>query len=412
MRPPPIVLSEAPSAVTLEGSKIWKPLLVCPNPELARRIRGALAEVGTQEAQLLTEYPSGPAVPALAERSGSNICFVDVTSDRERAFALISDAAAAIPVVAVSPEKDADVILHCLWRGAREFVSEIGPEAMRAVFERLSRGFSSSPAARRPGALYCVVPAKPGCGASTIAVHLAMQMRANGKILVVDADPLTASVGFILKLKSEFHLGDFVRDWKRMDEDLWSRLKVPFSGMDVLLAPETPASKLEIGGALADGMAEFWRERYDATLLDFADPRAAIESGFIPLADRVLLVMTNELAALHAAQRTITLLQLSTAETGRLAIIVNRYTSDAGLKSADLKTVLQAEPFAILNNDYAAVQNALLDGRPVPRSSRFRTSVGALSTKLVGKTAPAEKHAPWYSFLHARAQPKVSTTRI
>ena len=70
-------------------------------------------------------------------------------------------------------------------------------------------------------------------------------MRAGGeaKVLLVDADPLTASIGFMLKLKSEFHLGDVLRDWKRMDEDLWTRLTVAVCGMDVILAPESPTSE-------------------------------------------------------------------------------------------------------------------------------------------------------------------------
>jgi len=377
---------------------VWRPLVVCPNAALARDIEAALLGAGIAGAQAAGEYPQTAAFAGLAARRRANVCFVDVDSDQERALLLISEASASMPVVAVNPRKDGDLILRCLRRGACEFLSESAPEAVRGVFERLLR--SRTPrSGRRPGTVYCVVPGKPGCGASTVAVHLALQMRAGGKVLLVDADPLTASVGFMLKLKSAFHLGDVVRDWNRMDEELWSRLTAPFAGIDVLLAPEAPIARLEIGRSLAGEFMAFWRERYDAVVVDAPDLRTAAESGLAAHADQVLLVTTNELAALHATRRAIEFLDLSAAERGRLRLVVNRYVPAAGLKREDLKTVLQVEPYAVLSNDYEMVQGALLDGKPVAPNSRFRSSLCALSEQLQGKTPCEPKRGSWRSRL-------------
>src|SRR6185369_2737464 len=92
--------------------------------------------------------------------------------------------------------------------------------------------------------VYCVMPGKAGCGAGTVAAYLAMELKRSGvsKVLLVDADLVAASSAFFFKLKSDFHLGDAVRDWSRMDDDLWSRLTVPYQGVDVLLAPQNPAT--------------------------------------------------------------------------------------------------------------------------------------------------------------------------
>ncbi len=379
----------------------WKPLLVCPDRELARAIRAVLVELGVSEAAVAGEYPPRGEIAGLGSRQGCNICFIDVLSDQDRALELISEAAGAMPVVALNPQKDADLILRCLRRGAGEFLSAPTTETVRGIFERLSKTPASQPAAKSTLA-YCVVPGKPGCGASTVAVHLALQMRASGKVLLVDTDPIGGSIGFMLKLKSEFHLGDVVRDWKRMDEDLWARLTAPFGGMDVVLAPEMPVARFDIGRALSGELMKFWKERYSAVVLDLPDLRLAAESGFLHHADQILLVTTNELGALHGTRRALEFLEQTVADRGRLHLIVNRYTPATGLNRDDLKTALQLEPYAMLSNDYETVQDALLDGKPAPADSRFRASILALARQLEGKPAAAKKCTSWRELLHLR----------
>ena len=190
------------------------------------------------------------------------------------------------------------------------------------------------------------MPGKPGCGASTLAVHLAIQARAAGGAgLLVDADPLAASAAFLFKLKPEFHLGDMMRDWKRMDQDLWGRLTLPACGIDVLAAPEDPAVRLEFGRQAAD-LCAFWRERYQTVVVDLADIRAAADSGFAALADTILLVTTNELAALQTTRRALTCLDQAGADRSRLRLVLNRYTPATGLKREDVQKALAVEPFA------------------------------------------------------------------
>ena len=372
----------------------WKPLIACPQTEIARQLRSALQELGIAEARHVPEYPRTGTIVALAAKHDCNICFLDVASNEEHALQLISEAASAMPVVALNPRDDADLILRCLRRGACEFLSHPVAEPVRSLFERLARGRARATGGGA-GAVYCVVPGKPGCGASTLAAHLAIQMGAGGgaRGLLVDADPLTGSIGFMLKLKSEFHLGDVLVDWKRMDEDLWRRLTAPSSGIDVLLAPENPSTRIDVGRQLAGELAAFWRERYDTVVVDTPDIRVAVESGFAAIADHILLVTTNELAALHATRRAIEYLDQSLRDRTRIRLIVNRYVPATGIKHEDLKTVLQIEPFAILGNDYESMQTALLEGKPAPPESRFRIGIQALSRQLRGEASPGKKAA-------------------
>ena len=383
-------------------SVTWKPLLISPDPDLARRLAAVLDELTPGAAAVRTEYPPMGAMAALARESGSNICFLDAATNAEHAQFLIAEAAPLVPVAALHHRNDADLILRCLRRGACEYLADPGLEAVRSVFERLARAHGS--ASRPTGAVYCVVPGKPGSGASSLAVQLAAELRAGGKarVLLVDGDPMNGSVAFQLKLKSEFHLGDALRDWHRMDDDLWARLMIPAGGVDVLPAPESVTTRIEVSPATTASLCGFWRERYAFTVLDLPDVRAAVDCGFAAVADSLLLVTTNELAALQSTRRAIGYFDSGAADRTRLRLILNRYMPATGLKREDIKTALGLEPFEILANDYEVMQTALLDGRPAPPNSRFAQSVQALGARLEHKPAAAKPNGSWISALFHR----------
>ena len=294
---------------------VWRPLIVCPQPDVYRRLHAVLTELAVEQPCTLTEYPRSGAIAAMAERNACNICFLDAATDCEHAQLLISELAPSVPVVALHPRNDADLILRCLRRGASEFVADPTMDAVGGVFERLARTRSDA-VYRAPGLVYCVVPGKPGCGGSTLAANLAIQLHRDGAnpVLLVDGDQLTASIAFMLKLKPEFHLEDVQRDWARMDDDLWARLTVPAFGVDVLAAPEDPTRRTEVSRQFAAELCAFWRERYEIVVLDLPDVRTAADCGFTAQADLILLVTTNELAALQATRRSLRYLD---AERGR-----------------------------------------------------------------------------------------------
>lgn len=365
-----------------------------------------LMELGCALPHTVTEQPLPGTMTALIHQSGCNICFLDIAGSEEHALQLAAETAALIPVVVLSPMRDADLILRCLRVGVREFVCDPTVEQIGDILERLARARTSmSPPSL--GTVYCVIPGKPGCGASTLAAHLAVQFGAHGaaKVLLVDADPLTSGIAFMLKLKTGFHLGDVLRDWNRMDEDLWSRLRTRGWGIDLLLAPENPATALGLNREIAADLMAFWRARYDTIFLDTPDIGAAGNYGFAAEADHLLLVTTNELPALHAARRALAYLDETASARTKLKLIVNRYNPASGLKQSDLNAALDAKPYAILSNDYKALQDALLEGKPVAEASSFGRGISALSRQLRGGSAalPAsgqKTSASWFRFLH------------
>ena len=109
---------------------------------------------------------------------------------------------------------------------------------------------------------------------------------------------------------------------------------------------ERPGLRIEIDRGIARQMLEFWRERYDAIVVDGGDLRSAVESGFAELADDILLVTSQDLAALCMPRGgRIELLDLASGTHGKVRLVVNRYAA-AGMKREDLRAALQLEPYA------------------------------------------------------------------
>ena len=384
-------------------NQIWKPLVVCPHRDLSNRVRTAFTELGIASPASLPDYPRMGSIAAAAAQGGCNVCFLDVASNVEHALLLIAEAAPLMPVVALSARKDADLILRCLHRGAGEFVADPTAQQFRLALDRLGR-LRGTVAASRPSTVYCVVPGKPGCGASTLAMHLAIELKRAGasRVLLVDTDVRGGTIAFLLKVKADFHLGDAVRDRQRMDSDLWARLTVLCHGVDVLLAPDNPAALTEIDRVVAADLIHFWQSQYEAIVIDTAGAEpGAVE--FVRLADQILLIATNELVALHATRRSVDYLEKNAIDRRRLRLVVNRYSPATGLKREEVESALKLEPYVLLANEYEIVQQAVLEGKPVGPGTRFERGMRALTARLTGKEAPEVKKPAWLGLLPRRS---------
>jgi len=108
-------------------------------------------------------------------------------------------------------------------------------------------------------------------------------------------------------------------------------------------------------------------------------------------ANELLLVTTNELPALQAAQRALSYLDTNRIGRWKIRLIVNRYLRDIGLSREVIGTALHTEVFETLPSDYEAVQKALLEGKPIQASTTFGKGIVEIVNRLGGKSAPGSK---------------------
>ena len=369
--------------------------------ELRRLLAGELPTAA------LTVLGTCPSRAALAElvASGMQLCFLDVASDQGTAFAAMSvlgSSCPEVPVFALLRSNDPDLILQCLRQGASEFlIQPFTSDQFRGALAKMSR-FHPSRAAEPESRtrVYCVMPGKGACGATTVACHLAFALKRQdaGKVLLADMDGLTGTLGFLLKLKSSYSFVDALAHAGSLDADVWKALVTPCHGVDVLLSPENPADSI---GDAADPapILGYSRRAYATVVLDSGGAYGDWNVSLARMCDELLLVATNELAALHAVQRVQAYLGSTGADRSKVRLVINRYSDEAGLRREGIETALQSEVFATLPSDYETIHRSLMQGKPVPSGSRFGKGIARLARQLAGRDGVGEKRSGFSGFL-------------
>jgi Flp pilus assembly CpaE family ATPase len=193
-----------------------------------------------------------------------------------------------------------------------------------------------------------------------------------------------------LKAKSAYSFLDVLQRADELDDDLWNAMIREVNGVDVLLAPDL---MLENSQDLKDPapILEYARHIYDVIVLDTNSVYGDWNLNSARAASELLLITTNELPALQAAQRALSYLDSNRIGRWKIRLVVNRYLRDVGLSREVIGTALHTEVFETLPSDYDAMQKALLDGKPIPTSTVFGKSMVQLVDRLGGRPQSSGK---------------------
>jgi pilus assembly protein CpaE len=385
----------------------WKALLICPDRDITGELTPLLdACLPRMQVFEMQSYPARQVLAEMSGPQGPNICFLDVCSDRERGLQVLAELAGltdAMKVIVLAPEKDPDLILRAMRYGAVEFlVQPFSGYQLETAVERLA-GILASGGAEQ-GRVYAVMPAKGACGASTLAANLAPQLKRAGKkkILLADFDALTGTLAFLLKLKSNYSFMDALSRATTLDTDIWKGIVTTAGAVDALLAPDAVVEGLH---DLRDSTAvlEFARGVYEAVIVDSCGVYGSWNLAIAKFCDDLLLVTTNELAAVQATQRALVYLEQNRVNRSKVRLIVNRYHKEHGLSREVIETALHVDVYHLIPSDYDSVQKALIEGKPIPLNSAYGKSLTQLVERLSGKeeTAPAPKRGSAFSTLKA-----------
>jgi pilus assembly protein CpaE len=360
------------------------------NALVRREVPGArVVEIGHYpEPHLYSEMATDPPALVLLEVS-------DPPEQAMEAIQACSQLLHGIPIITVLKKNDPEFILRCLRLGAAEFLLQPVTQAqLKACCDRvlqLGRGGEG-----QGGKVYCVVPAKGASGATTIAVNLPRLIKQNGheRVLIADMDPVTGTLSFQLKVRCMYSFVDAISHREGLDTEMWKTLVTTHNGVDVLLAPDKPG---DVSGGIGElgGLLEFVRQQYDIILLDTGNPFSPWTLELASLSDEIVLVTTNELTSLRSAQRVLAHFARHRVDRSKIKLVVNRYNTDIGLNQEAIETALRCDVFHVVPSDFEAVNEALVNGKPVPNASNFGKSVQQLAERLAGlKEGAKKKPAP------------------
>jgi len=378
-------------------SGTWKALFICPNQKIIRDLAPLLRKhLPTFSGHDLNAYPTRHQLAEVFSAESPNMCLLEIGETPDAGLGLIPDLLrleAKLPIIVVLPSNDPELVLRCLRQGASDFlIPPFTSEQVEGMLQKIARLQPNRPIGGG-GKIYCVMPAKGGCGASTIASNLAYQMkRGNKRILLADLDPLAGTLSFLLKIKSNYSFMDALARSQDIDADLWKGIITSRNGVDVLLSPEVMTEGMS-DLKDASSIIEYARGVYDLVVLDTGSVYGDWNLSQAQLADEILLVTTNELTSLQAVQRALGYLDANNVGRHKLRLIVNRYDRHTGLSKDVIGTALHTDIFHILPSDYEAIQKSLMEGKPMGMATSFGKSVIALVDRLAGTSEAPKKNS-------------------
>jgi pilus assembly protein CpaE len=379
--------------MSLTDARFLLTLLICSQKKLSNDLTPLVTKaLPLAPVQGLAGYPSRPQLVQLLRSFRARLCFLEFTDTPNDAFQTLDTLkvlAPDLPVVAVLSGNRQELVLECLRRGAAEFLTvPLTPEQLNECLTKVMRLIRTPSDESVGGKIVAVAPAKANAGATTLACSLAaaVKKRASGKALLADLDPLTGTVSFLLRLKSGYSFMDVLQRSSQLDSDLWKQMVLPSNGFEVLLAPEAAADpNAEI--TEADSLLQFAQARYDTVIVDLAPGGTQWNLSVAAACDELLLVCTNELLSLHAAQRMLAWWERSGIEMKKVRLVVNRYSAGQGLVAERIPEALGQEVFAVLPSDSDGISKALMDAKPAGSGTAFGREVAKLATRLL----PEEK---------------------
>jgi pilus assembly protein CpaE len=382
-----------PEAARINGN--WKALFVCPNSKITKELAPILQHfLPAFTSHEVSSYPTRHQTADLLATQQPSLCFLEVSDPADRALGLIPELLRVdpkLPIVVVLPNNDPELVLRCLRQGATDFLLlPFTIEHVDAALRKIARLHPGR--TKNPGKVYCVMPAKGGCGASTIASNLAYQLKRLGdkRILLADLDPLAGTLSFLLKIKSSYSFMDVLQRSGEMDVDLWKAVVTSRQGVDVLLSPEVMAEGVsEVADARS--IIDYARGTYELVVLDAGGVYGDWNLSQAQMADEILLITTNELTSLQAVQRALTYLDNNGVGRWKVRLIVNRYDRHTGLSKDVIGTALHTDIFHLMPADYDAIQKALMEGKPLAPNTAFGKSMAGLVDRLGGSSEMPKK---------------------
>ena len=297
-------------------------------------------------------------------------------------------------VITVHPSADSNTILAAMRAGANEFVHPPWADHLPSALQRMANASSLDDDPNRKGKIIAFLSAKGGCGATTLACHIAvdLQRQTNKKVLLADLDFVSGMIGFLMKTETSYSILDAVQNLSRLDESLWKALVgEPKRGLSIMPAPRSFAEYQTPSRDDLRALLRFMRTQNDWTILDLGRSLNTVAANIYDEIDQILLVSVMEVTALHGLKSIVRRLSESGESLDRVQLVMNRVPKMMDMTSDELAKILGRPLYASLPNDYPSLYQSYSSGNLLPENNLLAQQFGVLTSKLAGRPVAKPK---------------------
>ena len=311
-----------------------------------------------------------------------------VADELATAVAQIKATAGNPAVVLVGNSADPEIILRGLRSGADEYVYPPVEADLSAALDRIGTQRAKTKAGTRPrGKVLAFMGAKGGCGTTTLACHLAVELgrQTNLLVLLADFDIDSGLVGFLMKAQSRYTLADALASAHRLDLSLWKALvSNGRPNLEVLMAPPASPTREIPDPRSFRYIVPFVRGTYDWSLLDLGRGITPQMAGTLAEVDETYIVTTSDIPALHQAKQIIQTMLDGGFGQHHLHVILNRVPKRMEVSLEELDRMLGVPVYATLPDDYGALYEAYSNGTLLAPNSNLGRHFARVAARMSG----------------------------
>jgi pilus assembly protein CpaE len=320
-------------------------------------------------------------------------------------------------VFVLHPEASPDLILEALRAGATEYLYLPLTESLKTAFEKLSvtRAHQGSGGPRALGKIFGFLSARGGCGATTLAIHVASALGRGSKenLLLADFDFDAGLLRFLMKSKSVYSVRDALDNMNRMDSSYWKALvSSPAPNIDFIAAPDDLAARRASGSEEMKHLMRFIRSVYATSVVDFGRnvSRAALDS--IPELETLYIVTNPDTETLEQTRKAMALAERHGCPASKIKVLLNKVPDKPVIDRRATRTITGVDPVASFTDEGMALYDAYSEGRLLEPGNPLARQIHSLADAIRGvefaaKAAAAQNAVggpkSWFSFFRRGA---------
>lgn len=284
----------------------------------------------------------------------------------ERMFTTRSD----ITIMLLAPTLDSRTLARAMECGIARVIDinssehDICTHIMTAANRDQNRRNSTQKIASYDSKIVACYSPKGGVGKTTVAVNLAYALATmNKKIALIDLSLQFGEVGVFLDIPKGDTIADMVEEHSFELSTIKSYLIRHQSGIQVMLSSSSPEYAELIQPVHVNAILSSLRTEFDYVIIDMGVNFGDCAIAAMETADTILLVVNEDIAALHDAKRSIKVLE-ALNQQDKLKIVVNK----DGISTITVKNVanlLEATPVLVIPFDLKAAMLAVNRGIPM-----------------------------------------------
>ena len=311
------------------------------------------------------------------EATKASVAIVDIDSDTHRTLSELDQLVPLYPntrFAVVSSSSSKELIIEAMQSGARYFIHKKFVEVeLDRVLEKII--IDSAKTLSANGQIISILSAGGGCGATTIAINLANELRLKSSrpILTIDLDEHYGAISIYLGIKNGYGIADVLSQKERIDHELIATSATSYKdNFDVLLSPASTNRAGSINGSssnLAEAL-EACKTAYKYTVVDAPRVSEKVLQLLTKASRFNLIVFQPNVKDVKIAELLMTNLRRHGVPSERILPLVNRYQIRGPVVPLDkIKNTLNCEHIHKVRNDFKRVINGINCGKPLSESS-------------------------------------------